>query len=130
MNRCSIVMALFLLAGCSAEEAGGFRVHFEWRDGEPDFSQTDLFLWASVQVWLDGDLEQATTVAEAGPVRFGSGQTLEFADLAYGDDRVVLAEVRASDIETDPVRFFGHSERFSIQPGRNTDVEVELPVRK
>jgi hypothetical protein len=118
-----------MTASCDgARGEGSFAVHFAWDENLPPASSPPLYLFASLEQWPGGDVAQRYTLGQAGPVQSGTEATLTFANLAYGDDRVVVARVREAPDVAAPVLYFGISERFTIVPGERRDVRVLLQL--
>ena len=115
-----------LLAGCS-ESAGRFSVTFSFVDEAP----------AAGSVWVHAFLEERASspedpgneVSRAPAVLFGDGP-LVFEQLVYGNNRVVVVQLREEQDPRSPLLYFGTSQPFDLQPGSDVQVEVLLALRR
>ena len=115
---------LVVLASCGAEP-GSFGLYFTW-DKPPD-----------VKVWIWVRVEERTDPAVAGPILgsdgpqgyvYGDKITLSVDGVSYGDNRVVVAEVREGANPNLPILYYGLSEQFSLVVDEDTVIEVPLTL--
>ncbi|HOW51039.1 MAG TPA: hypothetical protein PLV42_03220 [bacterium] len=132
---------LFAVTACDtfSTEPGSFVVLFQWETGhEPDTAAKDYYMWAYYQEWKGGegktfpaDIESnAKSLDEAGPVKLGSGESLNFTKLTYGDNRFVRAAIWDNADRTGDPLYVGVSELFDFSASdRNKTVAVNMKLQ-
>jgi hypothetical protein len=128
------VVALLGSPACGDDDdtAGSFAMRFDWPGGvKPDVVARPLYVRALVQEWPDGQAAGARTLNTAGPTLLAGDATatLDFGDLTYGGNRVVTLEMRNGPATTDQLFYFGLSELFTLEPGKQVDVAVKLQLQ-
>lgn len=120
----TLAAVLLLATACQTpSEPGRFEVEFRFRDDPP----TER-LWTFARVEQRRGAAESAVVAEAEIVAYEPGVRLEFTRVPNGSDYVVGIELRDGERKSDRVRYFGESERFTLEPGEHTRVAVELAL--
>ncbi|MCK5688797.1 hypothetical protein KAI87_05980, partial [Myxococcota bacterium] len=123
----TVLAALSTIACDLGPQAGSFNARFEFAEGVHPPTET-LSLRAALEHWPDGNIDEARRLSEAGPVDFDTHAAITFDQIAYGSDRVVIAELSASSDKDARVIYAGRSELFSIEEGKDILVPVSLDL--
>ena len=119
--------SLLLLSACgSMTEPGTVAMSFSWET--PPVGE----VWIWVQVEERSEIEQAGPIlASVGPAAYTHGEVLALGlgQVPNGKNRVVVVEVREGASEGLPVLFYGLSAAFSVEPGRDTVVDIPLALQ-
>jgi hypothetical protein len=123
-------LIILLSIGCDAlkKEGGSFSVKFVWPENDkPDFSE-GYNVWVEMQEWVNGDVQNVKTHLKEGPVAFSKEGRASFKleGLTYGKNRSIIVEVRKTESEQDRVLYYGVSGLFDFEPGKKTEVSVEM----
>ena len=121
-----LVVSLPLLMTMCGNDPGSFSMTFTW-DPPPDG-----MVWIWVRVEERGDPSQAGSIlASTGPdsYEFGDRLPMEMSGVPYGDNRVVVAEVRETSNPNQAIIYYGVSEQFSLVVGEDTVVDVPLVMQ-
>ncbi len=136
-----VFVCLILATACDSfsTEPGSFVVLFQWETGhEPDTAAKEYYIWAYYQEWKGGegktfpaDIESnAKSLDEAGPVKLGSGDDLNFTKLTYGDNRFVRAAIWDNEERSGDPLYVGVSELFNFSASdRNKAVAVNMKLQ-
>jgi hypothetical protein len=118
-------LVMVLLGACAPLEGGSASITFAWPDGPP----ADVAaLYAHVRVEDRTDPQGPAVLRAAPPASLDGGAEFDLFPLPHGDARVVVVEVRTGATTASPVRFYGSSEPFSLAPGLDAEVAVEVPL--
>ena len=120
------IALLGFLTGCEAQNAGSsFAIQFTFPDDQ----------WPEGNLWLSGRVEErpeiqadGTVLSIASPVLLEPGATLAFSAIAFGNDRVVVAEIRATESSSGRPLYYGVSDQFDFNAGDNIVVEVPFEL--
>ena len=132
MSRHVALLLIVATALCSAacgigEEPGSVSLKFVWEDSPEGV----LEVWIRVEE-RDDPAQPGPILASSGPDTYEHGQpfSTELGTVSNGGNRVVVVEFREGKSAGLPVVYYGLSLPFSVEPGRNTSVEVAVAFQK
>ena len=123
-----LVLVLFIAStACSGPAPGSISLSLKW--AEPPDGQ--VWVWVRVEERPDPDVK-GSILSSAGPASYVHGEPLSLGlgKVPNGKNRVVIVEVRAGENESLPVRYFGRSDPFALEPGKTVVVEVPLVLEQ
>ncbi|HQO92601.1 MAG TPA: Ig-like domain-containing protein, partial [bacterium] len=137
----AVIFPALFLTSCDNQKAGTFAVKFSWaKDGEgkevkPDVSTGEFFVTVRIYEWKEGvtfpgDIAangKQLTQSDSAQMK-ATGTSIDFGDLSYGSRRFVVAEIRKGEELTNSVLFTGMSKLFDFEPGKHTEVNVEMKL--
>jgi len=117
------------MLGCDSlplqNQGGRFEVRFGW-DGAAPGADAGLYVLGQVKRDQGGTIQD---VQSDGPKRYGPGTTLDFGDLDPAEGYFVVVEFRQGASTDVPVRHYGISRQFSLNPNERKVVEVRVGIR-
>ena len=121
---CLILTAL--PCGCGVQkESGSFSISISW-DSPP-----------VGEVWIWTRVEERSTPTEAGKIlasqgpqsyELGDSLALEMTGVTNGSNRCIVAEVRGGANSSLPILYYGLSESFTLEAGKQTHVDVPMAL--
>jgi formylglycine-generating enzyme len=125
-NRVLALVVLLAVVGCG-DDRGSFTISFSWEQ-QPD---KPVWLWVRVEERSDAQ-KPGPILASAGPELYDpdEGISLTLPEVANGDNRNVIVDVREGNSTGMPVLYYGISEPFSIRSGGHTAVNVFLTLAR
>ncbi len=115
-----IFIPVLLLSCAEGMDPGTFSIIFEWEDPPPE-NTTELGIWGRVE--RDG-----LQIAESEVVSYRDGINLDFGDVPNGEQLVVVIEVKEGLEKSSRAMYFGMSDAFTLEPGKHTEVSVDLQL--
>ena len=133
---CRMKLAMFVClvsvflgtAACGiVAEPGSISMSFEWGEVKPEGS---VHIWLRVEERSDVSVA-GSILASSGPDPYQVGEPFEatLGQVANGDNRVVVVEVREGPNAGLPVLFYGLSAPFSVKAGEHSHVEVPMTIQ-
>ena len=116
-----LFLLIFLLSACTGDVAlGTFNAIFQW-ENPPQEDTTKLGVWGRVE--KDGRQVSASKL-----LAYTDKIELDFSDVPYGSDLVVIIEIKESLDENARTLFSGRSDTFELKAGKHVDVPVPLSI--
>lgn len=136
MKRILALVLLFFFVSCD-NSPGSFNIIFKWKEGhKPDLTAKDYYAFATYEEWTG---EKSTfpeeidsnskSLDQAGPVKLGSSDTLEFKNLSYGTNRFIRVLIWDNSKKTGTPLFAGISVLFDFSESdrkKNVNISVEI----
>jgi hypothetical protein len=122
-----LLCCLAMVASCGLSGAGSFSLSLSW-ESPPE---GPVWVWVRVEERSDPETP-GKTLGSAGPEEYSYGEpfTASVGEVTNGSDRYVVVEVREGPSAGLPVLYYGISDPFSIEPGKQTHVDVPLALNR
>ena len=132
LRRTLSLCPILLLLSC-AQEGGRFELSLVWPPSGPPSDPAARVFVRVEEVELDGAGEAVLpgrTLSAASPATIDAGGRVqvELPGVPYGDRRVAIVEVRASENPRSSLQLYGLSRPFSLRAGEVTQVEVSVAL--
>jgi hypothetical protein len=107
-------------------DPGSFTMSFSWSVTP----EGQVWVWARVEE-RENPTQPGPILASAGPVayEFGDSVSLDMNDVANGDNRHIIVEVRDGANPNLQILYYGISDVFELVAGMNTHVDVPLKLQ-
>lgn len=126
LRRLAVFLLAVLVTACSGSEPGSVSMRFTWAE-EP---QGVLYLWFSVQERQNPE-SAGIVLSSVGPeeYQFGESLSVDLGNVPNGDNRHVVVEAREGSGQGLPALYYGISQPFSMSPGKNVVVDIEMEMK-
>jgi hypothetical protein len=136
MKRVLSLLLLVFLVSCD-NSPGSFNIVFKWKEGhKPDLTTKSYYAFATYEEWTGEKSSfpeeidsNSKSLDQAGPVKLGSSDTLEFKNLSYGTNRFIRVLIWDNSKKTGTPLFAGISELFDFSESdrkKNVSILVEI----